>query len=280
MKKNNFLAIVLSSILVGVSFVSCGKDDETGNKKKEPQVVNGEVKTCTVNGVSFNMVSVLGGTSQMGSPSVMDADASPAHDVKLSNFAIGQTEVTQELWEAVMGDNPSHFNGKKLPVEQVDWNDCQTFIQKLNQLTGMQFRLPTEAEWEFAARGGTLSQGYAYSGSNNVGDVAWCQENSEGTTHEVGTKAPNELKLYDMSGNVNEWCQDWYDYYQATYDTPIENPQGPSHGVGGWRVMRGGWWYYSSCSVIARGTGAPTDKDSNIGFRLALSLYADQGTVL
>jgi len=241
---------------VGVFGYGEGPDDEP------------RIEVFTVNGVSFQMVTVTGGTFQMGSASGNSYEQ-PVHDVKLNDFAIGQTEVTQELWEAVMGTNPSNFRGSKLPVEKVSWNDCQTFITKLNQLTGKTFRLPTEAEWEFAARGGNQSNGYTYSGSNTIDDVAWYSDNSESKTHVVATKAPNELGLYDMTGNVWEWCQDWYgsDYYSSSV---INNPTGPTSGS--YRVLRGGSWDYidTRCRVANRGYGAPTSSVYRIGLRLAL----------
>jgi len=138
-----------------------------------------------------------------------------------------------------MGKNPSTFTGDNLPVEQVSWNKTQDFIKKLNQKTGKNYRLPTEAEWEYAARGGNKSKGYKYAGSNNINDVAWYTSNSNSKTHEVGTKLPNELGIYDMSGNVWEWCSDWYgeNYYGSS---PSNNPKGP--GTGDDRVLRGGSW--------------------------------------
>ncbi|MBQ8608093.1 MAG: SUMF1/EgtB/PvdO family nonheme iron enzyme, partial [Bacteroidaceae bacterium] len=183
---------------------------------------SGSRQTFTVNGVSFTMVRVEGGTFRMGATSEQVNpynDEKPVHSVTLSSYSIGQTEVTQALWKAVMGSNPSRFRGDNLPVERVSWNDCRTFIRKLNALTGRTFRLPTEAEWEFAARGGNQSQGYQYSGSNNLGSVAWYDSNSGDKTHPVATKSANELGLYDMSGNVWEWCQDWYGSYSSSSQT-------------------------------------------------------------
>ena len=224
-----------------------------------------KVDVVTVNGVSFRMVPVKGGTFNMGSTSG-DSYEIPVHSVTLSDYAIGETEVTQELWEAVMGTNPSELKGDKKPVESVSWNDCQTFITKLNQLTGGKFRLPTEAEWEFAARGGVKSKGYTYSGSNTIGDVAWYYDNSGSTTHDVATKAANELGIYDMSGNVYEWCQDWYDEYSSS---PQNNPTGPS--TGSVRMARGGGCVHSAsiCRSSYRGYHSPSNLNENLGMRLA-----------
>ena len=209
-------------------------------------------KIYTVNGVIFKMVEVEGGTFQMGSNTGKDNEK-PVHSVTLSSYSIGETEVTQALWYAVMGSNPSTVIGDNRPVQNVSWDDCQTFIQKLYNLTGKKFRLPTEAEWEFAARGGKKSKGYKYSGSNTIGDVAYWVSNST-STHEVATKSPNELGIYDMSGNVEEWCQDWYGSYSSGAHT---NPTGPDSG--NYRVMRGGSWNNDSiyCGVTVRSYGTP-----------------------
>lgn len=225
----------------------------------------------TVNGVLFEMVRVEGGTFRMGATSEQGGDAErdekPVHSVKLNTFYIGKTEVTQALWQAVMGSNPSHFKGADLPVENVTWYDCQNFIQKLKSLTGQKFRLPTEAEWEFACRGGNKSRGYKYSGSNNLGSVAWYNGNSGGKTRPVGTKAPNELGIYDMSGNVWEWCNDWYADYTANSQT---HPTGPQSGS--LRVCRGGGWdnYAGSRRSSNRSNSSPTNRSSSLGLRLAL----------
>ena len=225
----------------------------------------------TVNGVSFEMVRVEGGTFRMGATSEQGSDAwgdeKPVHSVTLSGYYIGKTEVTQALWQAVMGSNPSRFEGSDLPVVGVSWNDCQEFIQKLNRLTGRNFRLPTEAEWEFACRGGNNSRGYKYSGSNNLGSVAWYNGNSGGKTRPVGTKAPNELGIYDMSGNVSEWCSDLYANYTSYSQT---NPTGPQSGSD--RVYRGGSWGNSTgyCRSSFRFCRFPADRNNNLGLRLAL----------
>ena len=228
----------------------------------------------TVNGVSFTMIAVEGGTFPMGATSEQgsdaDSDEKPVHSVTLSDYYIGETEVTQELWTAVMGNNPSYYKGNNKPVEQVSWNDCQEFVKKLNQLTGKNFRLPTEAEWEYAARGGNKSQGYKYSGSNTLGDVAWYYDNSSSQTHEVKTKQANELGIYDMSGNVWEWCQDWSGSYSSSSQT---NPTGPSSGS--YRVYRGGGWHGSAryCRVSLRGGYYPDGSSGNLGLRLSLFQY-------
>ena len=233
----------------------------------------GRNKTFTANGVTFEMVFVQGGGFTMGCTSEQGNDCyddeKPSHRVNLSDFYIGKHEVTQQLWRAVMGENPSSFKGDNLPVENVSWNDCQTFISRLNSLTGMQFRLPTEAQWEYAARGGNQSKGFKYSGSHDPFDVAWYADNSGSRTHPVGTKAPNELGIHDMSGNVWEWCRDWYgaNYYGSS---PVESPTGPSSGSN--RVFRGGGWYNAarSCRVSCRGNYAPEHRDNGIGLRLVV----------
>ena len=223
-------------------------------------------KTFTFNGISFDMVFVEGGTFQMGSNDIYIYEK-PVHQVRLSDYYIGQTEVTQELWQAVMGSNPANFEGAKNPVNNVSWNDCQEFIRKLNSLTGGSFRLPTEAEWEFAARGGNKSRGYKYSGSDNLGSVAWYTDNSDSMVHPVGSKSPNELGLYDMSGNVWEWCADWFGDYSSLSQT---NPTGPS--TGSQRVLRGGNYYGVSdlCLSAIRASCDPANREPH-GFRLALS---------
>ena len=233
------------------------------------------VETFTVNGVSFNMVSVNGGTFIMGATAEQgtsdpNSDEYPVHEVTLSSFSIGETEVTQELWMVVMGSNPSYHKGDlSCPVEYVSWNDCQTFIAKLNALTGRAFRLPTEAEWEFAARGGNYTKGFKYAGGNTINGVAWNYANSNTTTHPVAIKYPNELGLYDMSGNVSEWCQDWYGDYSGESQT---NPGGPTTGTK--RVNRGGSWYDNAklCRVSNRelwseSSAAPF---GTLGLRLAM----------
>lgn len=231
-------------------------------------------QTFTVNGVTFKMVKVEGGTFTMGATPEQGSDASeyeyPAHQVTLSSFSIGETEVTQALWQAVMDNNPSFFqiDDLNLPVEQVSWDDCQEFITKLNQMTGKQFRLPTEAEWEYAARGGKKSKGYKYSGSNDVDEVAWYWMNCGSITHAVGTKKANELGLYDMSGNVQEWCNDVWSNYTEEAQT---NPTGPT--TDGYRIARGGYWENSSpatCRVSYRASYLPGYRDYDRGLRLAL----------
>jgi formylglycine-generating enzyme required for sulfatase activity len=219
-----------------------------------------------------NMVYVEGGTFMMGATSEQGSDVysdeKPVHYVTLSNYYIGKYEVTQAEWQAVMGSNPSRFKGDNKPVENVSWNDCQTFISKLNAKTGLKFRLPTEAEWEYAARGGNKSKGYKYSGSNNVDEVAWYTSNSGSTTHAAGTKQSNELGLYDMSGNVWEWCSDWLGSYSSSSQT---NPTGANSGSS--RVLRGGSWYFNArfCRSSRRDYYDPDGRFINGGLRLALS---------
>ena len=234
---------------------------------------SGSVITIPVkNGINIEMVKVEAGSFNMGATPEMenpDDREKPVHRVTLTNnYYIGKYEVTQALWKIVMGSNPSNFKGDNLPVEKVSWNDCQKFISKLNKLTGKSFRLPTEAEWEFAARGGNKSRGYQYSGSNVIDDVAWYDGNSGSKTHAVGTKQPNELGIYDMTGNVYEWCQDWYGSYSSS---PQTNPIGAVSGSR--RVRRGGGWCSSAsyCRSSYRYNCAPDGRYVDIGFRLVLS---------
>ena len=262
--QKRFLGIMVASVLLAVVFIACKDDD------KDKEKVDGEITSFTVNGVSFDMVFVKGGTFTMGAAED-DADAyeweKPAHQVTLSDFSIGKFEVTQKLWKTVMGDNPSLSKGDNLPVETVSWEDTQEFITKLNAATGKKFRLPTEAEWEYVARGGNKSKGYKYCGSNDIDAVAWYVDNSESKTHTVGTKAANELGIYDMSGNVLEWCNDWYDVY--TTDTQTD-PQGAVSGSDS--VLRGGGWGSRSqgCRVSFRHKYTPGYHFSGYGFRLSL----------
>ncbi|MBR4937142.1 MAG: formylglycine-generating enzyme family protein [Bacteroidaceae bacterium] len=218
-----------------------------------------------------NMVRVQGGTFTMGATAEQGSDAydseKPTHQVMLSSYYIGKFQVTQAEWQAVMGTNPSHFKGDNLPVVNVNWFDCQEFIRKLNELTGKQFRLPTEAEWEYAARSGKHSYGAKFAGGSNIDNVGWYKENSNSTTHPVGLKRPNELGLYDMSGNVWEWCQDWYGSYSSASQT---NPQGPATGT--YRVLRGGGWGLDarSCRLSFRSICVPDFRANDGGLRLAL----------
>ena len=222
--------------------------------------------SAELNKLINNMVYVSGGTFIMGGDE--SSDQTPTHSVTLSSYYICKYEVTQALWRAVMGSNPSKFKGDNLPVEQVSWNDCQTFINRLNNYTGRNFRLPTEAEWEFAARGGNYSRHYKYSGSNYISDVAWYCDNSGNRTHPVGTKQANELGLYDMSGNVWEWCSDRYGSYSSYSQS---NPTGATSGFG--RVERGGNWCGLAryCCSSHRSYYAPGNSFDDLGLRLVLS---------
>ena len=294
MRKKIILSFIVSMTVVGLLSFTAGMEYQRGDVNQDGSVSIKDVtclidyllsgtwgdepvtpeepqdETFIVNGVTFNMVAVEGGTFMMGA-SEDDTEADnrevPAHEVTLSSFSIGQTEVTQALWQAVMGSNPSHFLDIVSPVETVTWDDCQTFITNLNQITGRNFRLPTEAEWEFAARGGKLGQGYKYAGGNTIGDVAWYYGNSRSSTHAVATKAPNELGLYDMSGNVWEWCQDIYGKYSSQ---PQTNPTGAA--TGAFRVFRGGCWVLPATSsrVSLRVNNMPTTTSAYLGLRLAL----------
>lgn len=219
-----------------------------------------------------NMIQVEGGTLMVGATSEQGNDAfedeKPIHLVTISSFYIGKYEVTQEEWSAVMGSNPSTFISSNNPVNNVSWIDCQNFIRELNKLTGKNFRLPTEAEWEFAARGGNKSNNYKYAGSHAIGLAAWYKDNSSKTIHSVGSSLSNELGLYDMSGNVNEWCQDWKGSYSAK---SVNNPSGPTSGSS--RIIRGGSWNSNaqSCRVSFRNSFQQDYRNDDLGFRLAMA---------
>ena len=211
---------------------------------------NGEVREFTANGVKCEMVCVDGGTYNMGEPGKQE-------ETEVDGFLIGKTEVTGVLWKAVMGKNPSRARGrgKECPVESVSWNDCKEFIEKLNQLTGQKFRMPTEDEWEYAARGGSKSGNFKFSGGDVIGKVGWYSKNAESATHQVATKSPNELGIYDMSGNVWEWCADPYE--------GIESLQ---------YVIRGGCFTDTSqaCWIWNRSKNHPTSRSELCGLRLAM----------
>ena len=227
---------------------------------------------------SFEMVNVVSGSFYMGAQSANPEDVnydayayeieSPVHFVSVDGFFICKYEVTQAQWFAAMGSNPSTHIGDNLPVENVTWEQVQEFISLLNSYSGLNYRLPTESEWEFAAKGGIYSEGTLYSGSSILGACGWYYSNSESSTHAVGSKAPNELGIYDMSGNVREWCSDWLDYYSSNNEN---NPVGPSSGY--LKVNRGGGWSSLSdnCRCTYRHSNYPDESSYDLGFRLALS---------
>ena len=249
-------------------------DSQQSTPQTHPTVSDNTISIPVKDGINIDMVRVEAGTFTMGATPEMknpDNDEKPTHRVTLTNdYYIGKYEVTQALWQMVMGNNPSEFKGDNLPVETVSWYDCQEFISKLNRITGKMFRLPTEAEWEYAARGGNKSRGYQYSGSNNLSDVAWYGNNSGDETHAVGTKQPNELGIYDMSGNVDEWCQDWKGAYSSSSQV---NPTGANSGSS--RVIRGGSWDASAwgwgCRSSYRSCTLPGNRYYGFGLRLVLS---------
>lgn len=234
-----------------------------------------ETLSVTVKDSHFNMIKIEGGSFWMGArkkdPSEqkdcedeqVNNDESPVHHVSVDDFYLGETEVGQKLWSTVMGNNPSRHTDPQcdLPVENVSWNDCQHFIEQLNKLTGMSFRLPKESEWEYAARGGVRSRNYRYSGSDKLTDVAWTTDNLGNKTHEMKTKRPNELGLYDMTGNVWEWCEDWYGSYDPS------KPQTSKR-----KVLRGGGWLNNPATFrnTYRDLAFPDCRYYCIGFRLAL----------
>ncbi|MDR3013754.1 MAG: formylglycine-generating enzyme family protein [Chitinispirillales bacterium] len=276
------------AVISALIFTGCGDYTVNANEHKTPIHNQGamglnESETGSGDTIYIFMPLIEGGTFTMGCTEEQEDDCwdneNPAHQVTLSSFRIGKYPVTQELWRRVMSGNPSWFNSPRLgrnaeqnPVDNVSWYDAQLFISRLNDTTEMKFRLPTEAEWEFAARGGLMSRGYKYAGSDNINEIAWYLGNtggklSNGATRQVGTRAPNELNLYDMSGNVFEWVNDWYGTY--TEKSKID-PQGPLEGIN--RVFRGGSWSVDAkfCRVSERFNGSPDTRLNIIGLRLAL----------
>ena len=239
-------------------------------KKKQKKKEGIEEKVFTLGEMQFTMVEVVGGSFIMGNTEDGDdtePNERPTRKVTLSNYWIGKTEVTQQLWQTVMGNNPSYFKGPDLPVDNVSWNDCQQFIKRLNERTGQRFRLPTEAEWEYAARGGTRTNHYLYSGGNDATDVGWVWANAKEKTHAVGKRRDNELGIYDMTGNVWEWCQDWYGYYPTTAQ---HNPKGAR--AGRYKVNRGGAWCFEKKAArnVARFANKPDGRYKSVGLRLAM----------
>lgn len=227
-----------------------------------------------ISAIESRMIKVDGGTYTMGCANEKDTSCyyweKPAHKVTLKDFYMAKYPVTQKEWEAMMSYNPDFKNCPDCPVENITWNEAKQFVEKLAMLSGKSYRLPTEAEWEYAAKGGSNSKGYVYAGSNNIDLVAWYRNNSAKNTHPVGKLAPNELGLYDMTGNVWQWCSDWFDgeYY---IHSPERNPLGPDGTSDNYRVVRGGSWWYEAphCRIVNRDR-YPTDaKDDDVGFRLA-----------
>lgn len=263
-KKKGVLWTILAVLVVaaGVAVAFLLPSGRQGQDEPTPAAANYNDLTITANGVSFVMKPVEGEAFMMGG-----TDDNPAHEETVTTFYMGETEVTQALWQAVMGSAPTHDGGwtaesglgDNYPAYEISWNEIQTFLRKLNSLTNKNFRLPTEVEWEFAARGGKKANGYQFAGSPRVEEVAWYNKNSGNATHEVKQLKPNELGLYDMSGNVWEWCNDLFDANGA--DATM-------------RVLRGGGWNRNSdrCQVTFRGKGGPDFRGNSHGFRLAMGM--------
>ncbi len=236
--------------------------------------VHEPVLTFDVNGVKFDMIFVAGDTFAMGAtpeqkPGSPEQNEYPVHKVSLSDYYIAKYEVTQELWQAVMGSNPSEHQGNpQYPVDNINWFDAEAFVAKINEMTDGNFAMPTEAQWEFAARGGIKSEGYLYCGNKEPDPVAWYNENSQ-TTHEVGKLQPNELGLYDMSGNVGEWCHDWFGSYPSELQV---DPEGTEFGE--CRVWRGGGFFNFRQYVrpAFRGFCFPERGNNFFGFRLVRNI--------
>jgi formylglycine-generating enzyme required for sulfatase activity len=251
--------------------------DEVSPKTEHAEMIKAidSLAASSILNISNDMVFVKGGTYLMGiddtSSEIIEGGEEaerPQHKVRLNNFSISKYEVTQALWVAVMDSNPSINKGNYMrPVDHISWYEAQRFIDKLNKMTNHHFRMPTEAEWEYAAKGGNMSKGYGFSGSNNVDEVAVYY--TESGSHTVGTKKPNELGIYDMSGNVSEWCSDWYGPYSKKDSL---NPKGPKEGT--LKCLRGGNWvnHPEACYITIRGAIAPTVADQFMGLRLVMDV--------
>lgn len=286
-KHSNFKTLMITFEKYGIKSVTGNKtylinigtgntDTELDKKNKvttipDPQKMRFEIPTeFVVNGVSFKMIRVRGGSFTMGAdPKYIgkDKDDKHPHYVTISDYIIGETEVTQELWKSVMGYNNSTMINDNYPVDNVSWLECDEFVQKLKEITNLDFRLPTEAEWEFAARGGTHDIGYLYSGGNNVDDIGWVKSNSNDNLHEVKSKKPNGLNIYDMTGNVAEWIDDTYKAYT---DEPLTDPHFTE---GNYHMVRGGTYAWTAKYLWERSSFG-TDinyKQKGLGLRLALS---------
>ena len=281
MKKFRFnaAAALVFALACVIALPACKGGSKNASKKasepKVEEVTVSEVKTFTVKDITFKMVKVEGGTYTMGATAEQGTEPQPnekpAHEVTVGDFFIGQTEVTQELFEAVMEFNPSYTRWPKCPVDKISWKDCQAFVEALNELTGENFRLPTEAEWEYAARGGKYSKGYKYAGSDNLDEVAWIVTNADEKSHPVASKKPNELGLYDMSGNVFEWCEDKYLMYDGS-EPQYSEKMLKSDRKREFHIERGGCWNYgpTMCRVSYRHAGNYTHMYAYDGMRLAL----------
>lgn len=246
-----------------ILFFVKNKQEESYDKK------DASTKVIKVGNIKFNMIRVEGGTFQIGAEDGYK-DSTQVHNVTLSDYYIGETVVTMDLWYAVMKAVPANLTEahRTKPVTMVNWKACQDFINKLNERTGLKFALPTEAQWEYAARGGNKSKGCTYSGSNVIFEVAWFENNSGRTSHQVGGMRPNELGLFDMSGNVWELCQDWYE--QEYHNSSQNNPTGPITGKR--RVIRGGSYNSKAglCRIFVRDSIDPEESHGDRGFRLVL----------
>lgn len=269
------LSLLVGALFAYVFWFYFIRETETHREQIVPEVKIEKKadRTFTVNGCTFTMKYVKGGDFMMGATAEQMQswpDEKPAHHVIIDDYYIGETEVTQELYKAVMGENPSQFKGNdQCPVENVSWVDCQNFVEALNRETGEEFCLPTEAQWEYAARGGEHAESLIYSGGDDIDEVGWHKGNSGGKTHAVKTKRPNALGIYDMTGNVMEWCNDYFGKYSTATQ---ENPTGPSYNYDEKHVIRSGAWCFAAkhCRLTNRSGDKEFSKSYCSGFRIAM----------